>query len=334
MKRVSAPGRVNLIGDHTDHTGGLVFPMAIDRGTTIRFVPSPDRTVMFTSDAADGTVAFGVDDPFDPAMLPEWGRYIAAIASLVPDPSPLRGTVTTTIPVGAGLSSSAALGVACALAFGSDATPTDLALLTQRAERLATGVPTGIMDQLCIATARAGHATLIDCHELSVEHVPVPDDIAIVVRFVAHRTLEGSSYGERVAQCLQAERLIGPLRSATIDDVESIDDPIIRMRARHVVTENERVGLFVDALRRGHNTVAGRLMVGSHLSLTEDFEVSNDRMNAAVRAALDTPGVLGARMTGGGFGGCIVALCEPDSPIEGWRVRPADAAGHLDDDTM
>lgn len=334
MSRVRAPGRVNLIGDHTDYTGGLVFPMAIDRHTTIDHEPDPDGIVSLESDALAGTVTFAINADFDPSLEPAWGRHVAAVASLIEGATAIRGTITTTIPVGAGLSSSAALGVACALALGATEQPNELALLAQRGEHLATAVPTGIMDQLCITSARAGHATMIDCHDLTIDHVPVPDDIEIVVRFIAHRTLEGSGYGERVGECASAERLIGPLRSASLDEVETITDPIIKKRARHVVSENERVKLFVEALRRGQHTVAGRLMTASHLSLANDFEVSTTAMDDAVTAALATPGVFGARMTGGGFGGCIVALCAPGSPLEGWRVRPSGAAGHIGDDTM
>ena len=328
MKHVRAPGRVNLIGDHTDYTGGLVFPMAIDRYTTISYEHTGD-SVHLTSDDELGVVHVGLHDEFDKSMEPRWGRYVASVASLIDAPQALRGNVTTTIPVGAGLSSSAALEISCALAMGSTLAPRDLALMTQRAEQLATGVPTGIMDQLCIASARNGHGTLIDCHTLDITHIPIPDEVDIVVQFIAHRTLEGSEYATRVAECAAAESVIGPLRAADISDVENITDDIIRARARHVVSENERVRQFTDALARGHYTAAGRLMVGSHQSLTRDYATSTSQMDAAVDAAINTEGVFGARMTGGGFGGCIVALCTPESSLPGWRVRPSGAAAHL-----
>ena len=332
MKKVQAPGRVNLIGDHTDYTGGLVFPMAINRYTTITY-KTCEGVSSFVSDAEEGQIDVAPGAPFDATFAPAWGRYITAVASLLPPTSPIRAHIETTIPVGAGLSSSAALEVAVALALGAIMTPTELALLTQRAEQLATGVPTGIMDQLCIASAKHGHGTLIDCQTLEIVHAPIPDDIKIVVQFIAHRTLVGSEYGDRVAECSRAEDLIGPLREAHLDDVEHLTDDVLRRRARHVVTENERVRQFVDALSRGNYTAAGRLMVGSHQSLARDFETSTDQMNAAVQAALDTPGVFGARMTGGGFGGCIVALCAPSSPLEGWHVTPSDGARHYPPET-
>ena len=322
MTTVSVPGRVNLIGDHTDYTGGLVFPIAIDRATTIECEPTPG-IVHLVSDDQPGIVEFDPNASFDAGIQPSWGRYPAAVASLLEEPRGFTGRISSTIPVGAGLSSSAALEIASALAFGADMSALDLALLTRRAEHLATGVPTGIMDQLCIASARENHGMLIDCDSLEVRHVPIDPDVVFVVRFVAHRTLEGSEYATRVHECSLAEDVIGPLRLADPETTETIDDPVIRSRARHVTSENERVRAFVDALGRGNLTAAGRLMTGSHHSLARDYETSTAAMDQAVREACDTPGVFGARMTGGGFGGCIVAMCEPSSPLDGWRVRPS-----------
>lgn len=321
MRRAVAPGRVNLIGDHVDYTGGLVLPMAIDMSTVIRFEPSD--VVRLRSHDEDGEVSFRPGDAFDASLTPRWGRYVAAVGSLVDAPQGFTGDVSTTLPVGAGLSSSAALEIAAALAFGFGGNATELALLCQRAEHLATGVPTGIMDQLSIAAARAGHATLIDCNDLAVTHVPIPDDVTVLVRFVAHRTLVGSEYAERVAECASAEREIGPLRHASVDDTERIADPIIRSRARHVVTENERVARFAEALSAGDLVTAGRLMTESHRSLARDYAVSTPAMDDAVAELLATDGVFGARMTGGGFGGCVVALCRTNVEGAGWRVSPS-----------
>jgi galactokinase len=194
---VRAPGRVNLIGDHTDYTGGLVFPMAIDRWTEISY-EIVDAVTTLTSADETGTVTFPKDAQFDAAFSPRWGRYVLAVATQMKLARSINGHITTTIPVGAGLSSSAALEMAVALALGSKHSSQDLALLGQRAEQIATGVPTGIMDQLCIASAREQHGTLIDCHTLNVQHIPIPEDIEIVVQFIAHRTLEGSEYADRV----------------------------------------------------------------------------------------------------------------------------------------
>ena len=184
--RVHAPGRVNLIGEHTDYTGGLVFPMAIDRGTTVSFVPTASR-IELSSDAADGTLQLDLPTSLPPsAVTPAWGRYVAAMARQLDAVVGLTGTITSDIPAGAGLSSSAALECAIGLALGFTGSPTELALAAQQAEHAATSVPTGIMDQLCIAAARPGHATLIDCRTLGVEHVPVPDGIAVVVLSLIH----------------------------------------------------------------------------------------------------------------------------------------------------
>lgn len=322
MTTVSVPGRVNLIGEHTDYTGGLVFPIAIDRRTTIEFERG-GGTVRLESDDMPGVVEFDPAAPYDAGSEPAWGRYPRAVASLLDRPTALTGRISTTIPVGAGLSSSAALEIASALALGARMTPIELATLTRRAEHLATGVPTGIMDQLCIASAREGHGMLIDCGSLEVTHVPIGAEVDFVVRFIAHRTLEGSEYATRVRECALAEDAVGPLRLATMEDVEQIGDDTVRRRARHVVSENERVRQFIDALGRGNLVAAGRLMTGSHQSLSHDFDISTPQMDAAVRDACATPGVFGARMTGGGFGGCIVAMCERSSPLEGWRVRPS-----------
>ena len=326
--RVIAPGRVNLIGEHTDYTGGLVFPMAIDRWTTIDYDVTGSGIVLDSADE-DGTVSISLGQPFDAAMTPSWGKYVGAVASLLDTPRGISGHVTTTIPVGAGLSSSAALEIAVALALGSELPSSELAQLTRRAEHIATGVPTGIMDQLCIASARDGHGTMIDCRTLEVQHVPIPTDVKIVVRFIAHRTLVGSAYADRVAQCAAAESIIGPLRDASLTDVAAITDATIASRARHVISENARVISFASALASGDYSTAGEIMSDCHRSLAEDFATSNDQMNAAVRDIRAVPGVFGARMTGGGFGGCIVALCEPDAVVDGWHVKPVSAAHHV-----
>ncbi len=327
--KTRAPGRVNLIGDHTDYTGGLVFPVAIDRFTTIEGDVTAD-TVTLSSTDVGGTVHFAIGAPFDPDMQPSWGRYVSAVASVVNPQNGINGRVSSDVPVGAGLSSSAALEVAVALALNDAISTTSLALLMQQAERIATGVPTGIMDQLCIVSAREGHGTLIDCGSLAVEHVAIPDDIEIVVRFVAHRTLEGSEYADRVRDCAEAESIIGPLRTARPDDVSTIDDPVVAGRARHVISENLRVRDFAAALAGGDFTLAGDLMRASHESLSRDFGVSTPLMDSVVTDLCATPGVYGARMTGGGFGGCVVALCEPATAVEGWRVTPVGAARRLD----
>lgn len=327
--RTSAPGRVNLIGDHTDYTGGLVFPMAIDRWTTVEGTVA-DNTITLTSEDADGVVHLAIGAPFDADMQPSWGRYVSAVSSVVNPQQGINGNVSTTIPVGAGLSSSAALELAVAYALNDSISPTSLALLMQQAERIATGVPTGIMDQLCISSAREGYGTLIDCATLGITHIEIPTDVEFVVRFIAHRTLEGSEYSDRVRECADAEDIIGPLRNAELKSITSIDNPTIARRARHVISENQRVRDFTAAISNGDYVNAGHLMRESHASLSHNFSVSTPQMDAVVNELSDIPGVFGARMTGGGFGGCVVAMCSPGALADGWRVRPVGAACRID----
>lgn len=321
---VRAPGRVNLIGEHTDYTGGLVFPMAIDRWTDVEGERSDRLRFRSADESQDVDLPVGVD--VDDAADPPWGRYVAAVAAEVGNGLGFDGRVSTTIPIGAGLSSSAALQVALALALGFEGTERELAELVRRSEHRATGVPTGIMDQLSIAAGRDSQAMLIDCNDLSIRYVPIPNELVIVVRFIAHRTLEGSEYANRVAECAAAEKVIGPLRSASLDATTGIEDHVHRRRARHVVTENQRVLDFADALESGDYATAGAIMQDGHRSLRDDFEVSTPTMDAAVAELEADPTVYGARMTGGGFGGCVVALCRPDTNVEGWRVRPVPGA--------
>jgi galactokinase len=331
--RVRAPGRVNLIGDHTDYTGGLVFPIAIDRWTEIRGERSQCITLM--SEDESGTVELTTQPAHPHEATPAWGRYVAAIRDELTHQQKIdgiSGTISTTLPIGAGLSSSASLMVAVAIALGFDGTAVELAQLARRAEVAATGVPTGIMDQLCIASAMPGHATHIDCNDHTIDHVAIPEDVKIAVRFITRRTLEGSEYSTRVSECSHAEAVIGPLRLANLSDIEEISELTVRSRARHVISENERVTTFAQALVSNDYRAAGEMMVESHHSLAHNFDVSTPTMNAAVEELCQIPGVYGARMTGGGFGGCVVALCEPSVDIDAWIVSPAGGAQRLDDD--
>ncbi len=330
MRRAVAPGRVNLIGDHTDYTGGLVLPMAIDRFTEVRGTVGGSRVQLTSEDEQQPVdLPLQVDRPQD--ANPLWAKYIAGVIAEMPPPVGFSGDVATTIPIGAGLSSSAALEVSTALALGFAGSRLELAQLCQRAENRATGLPSGIMDQLAIAAGVAGHALLIDCSELTVLPVAMPADVEVVVQFITHRRLVGSPYADRVAECAAAEQAIGPLRQATISQARSIDDSVVRARALHVIGENRRVGQFVAALAAGSIDDAGRLMAASHESLRDLYQTSTPAMDAAVDVLLHTQGVYGARMTGGGFGGCVVALTEPGALTSGWVVRPVDGASVCDD---
>ncbi len=330
-RRAVAPGRVNLIGDHTDYTGGLVLPMAIDRYTEIRGVVTGNRVQLISTDESEPVdLPLRIDRPSD--ATPAWAKYVAGVIAETEPHIGLHGSIETTIPIGAGLSSSAALEVAVALALGFVGSPLELAQLCQRAENRATGLPSGIMDQLAIAAGVADHALLIDCTKLTVTPVALPANVEIVVQFIAHRRLVGSPYADRVAECSAAERLIGPLREATAIQARSIKDPVIRARALHVIGENERVLQFVAAIAARSIGDAGELMNASHNSLRDLYETSTPAMDAAVATLTHTPGVYGARMTGGGFGGCVVALAQPGAVSDGWVVRAVDGAAAFDED--
>ena len=293
-----APGRVNLIGDHTDYAGGLVLPMAIDFGTTIVGQPGGDRVVL-TSEALGGATDIELDGSFDGSG---WESYVAGVVAEVRPTQGLTGHITTTLPVGAGLSSSAALEVAVALALGAVG---DIAALCQRAEQRASGVPCGRMDQLASVHGVEGHALLIDCSTFDITPVRIPDDVDIVVIHSGQaRELALSGYAKRRAE------------------LEAGDE----RRVRHVRTENLRVREFADALRAHDLARAGSLMVASHVSLRDDFEVSTPVLDALVERLVVTPGVHGARLTGAGFGGCVVALTSIGAIDEGWHVRPSRGA--------
>ncbi|HWC12805.1 MAG TPA: hypothetical protein VG455_16470, partial [Acidimicrobiales bacterium] len=233
----------------------------------------------------------------------------------------------STVPAGAGLSSSAALAVAVALALGFEGSAVELARACQRAEHLATGTATGIMDQLTSAAGQAGHALLIDCSSLEVTPVPLPGDVeVVVVDSGQRRRVAASAYQERRADCEAAAALVGALRDASLADVRGLADARLRRRARHVVSENARVRAAAESLRAGDAAEAGRLMNASHASLRDDFEVSTPVVDELVERLKATPGVHGARLSGAGFGGCVVALAAPGSVAPGWRLRAVDGA--------
>lgn len=325
-----SPGRVNLIGDHTDYTGGLVLPMAIDRYTTISGTRTPSKIRLHSQNEPE-IVEFNLPISSPEKITPSWGRYVAGVAAEMQNRAQgFEGEISCTIPIGAGLSSSAALEVATALALGDTSTPVERARLCQRAEVRGVGVPCGIMDQLTVASGIRDHALLIDCHEMTISPVQLPSDVKVVVQFIAERKLTSSGYAERVTQCNAAEEIVGPLRVTNLSSLANITDKTIFRRARHVVSENQRVRDFAAMLRAGDLKSAGKLMIESHNSLDHDFETSTPQMNAAVNAAISQPGVFGARMTGGGFGGCIVILADATANLDGWQVRAVNAASQID----
>ena len=339
--RAFAPGRVNLIGEHTDYTGGLVLPMALDMGITIHGDLGGGSLDLFSEQLQSSLHAdlpIGDDLPTEPA----WGRYVAAAARAMQFADGLSGSIESTLPAGGtGLSSSSALTSAAFLAFGAldgdapDAAADlarrkEVAELARITEAEASGVLSGIMDQLISITAVEHHASMIDCGTLEITPVLVPDDVEVIVFHSGQpRMLADSAYNERRASCAAIEALIGPLRTATPLDVEGLEDPVLRRRGRHVVSENQRVRDFVAALRAGDLEGCGALLADGHRSLSEDYETSTpvvDEIQARVSAM---PGVYGARMVGGGFGGSLVAMVEPGTEIDvdTWAIRARPGAG-------
>ena len=330
--RARAPGRVVLIGDHTDYMGGLVLPMAIDLGTEV-VGERGGAAVTLTSEHFGDSVTLGLPVTHPERTRPEWGRYAAGVVAEFAPATGLTATIRSTVPVGGGLSSSAALEVAVALAIGATDDPLTLARRCRRAEQAATGVPCGIMDQLCSSAGVAGHALLIDCATEEVTPVAVPEELAVwVVDSGQPRRLAESGYARLRAEAEAAAELIGPLPTAPTDAIENLADDTLRRRARHVRTECVRVIDFAAALRAGDLGAAGELVTASHRSLRDDAEVSTSTLDALVDTLVRTPGVLGARLTGAGFGGSVVALAGPDVDLSSAgrgarRVRASGGAG-------
>ena len=308
-----APGRVNLIGGHVDYHEGPVIATALKLGVTCAFSLRADGRVVVRSDGFEGVVDVAADGTDDPAAVtPRWGRLVAAVvtalARLDRPPIGIDAVMTSNVPAGCGLSSSAAFEVATALALVEagdvHVAPLDLARACQAAELAATGVPCGIQDQVASIAGARGAAVLLDCRSLSVTTIPIPADASVVVvdSGVA-RTLEASPWAARRAESFADAESVGVavLRDATVEQVAD------RPRARHVVEEIDRVWRFATALHDGDLATAGALMVASHASSRDLFESSVPELDLLVELLVDS-GAYGARLTGGGFGGCVVAL--------------------------
>lgn len=329
---VRSPGRVNLIGEHTDYNDGFVFPMSIEPQVMIVFRSRQDQTVRLATTIYPGQIAEFSLDSISRGQ-PKWANYSKGAAAM------LRGAgftltgmdamISNTLPVGGGLSSSAALEVGTARAMlalqGQQIDVDRLALLMQKAEHEYALVPCGIMDQMIVASGKVGHAMLLDCRDLSKRFVALDGNelrVVIVNSMVKHE-LSGGEYAERRRQCeegvryfQQSDPKIKALRDVTMKQVESakgaLSDVVFR-RCRHVVGENARTSDYAVLLGQKKYEPAGELMVQSHNSLRDDYEVSVPELDYLVEQAMTVKGIYGARMTGGGFGGCIVALCQPRS---------------------
>ncbi len=318
---VRAPGRVNLIGEHTDYNDGFTLPMALPFDTVLAVSDDGDPGTGRITIVSDGFGEVEFDPAADPRATEPWARYIAGAAHLLAEhgvpTGGWRATVDTDIPTGASLSSSAAIEVATITALlaraGTSWAPIDVARLGRRVENEVVGIPSGIMDQFISAGAVEGHASLMDCRALTLTPTRLPDSVVVAVMDSGtRRKLAEAAYGERRASCRRAADALGvdALRDVTVEQVATISDPIDRRRAHHVVTENRRTLDGVDALAHNDTARFGSLMTESHISLRDDFEVSGPGLDAIVTAAGAAPGCLGARMTGGGFAGCAVALVD------------------------
>ncbi len=337
-----APGRVNLIGEHTDYNDGFVLPAAIDLAAWVAAAPRTDRTLRILAVDLDARLEVALDDP-DPRPAGDWSDYARGVAVELQRAGHRLGgadvAIASDVPIGAGLSSSAALEVGVATALldvaAIDLDPLAIALLCQAAENRFVGARCGIMDQFASCHGRAGHALHLDCRTLGARAVRVPDEVAIVVcdSKVAHALASGA-YNERRASCEEAVRILArgrpeirALRDLTPAELEARRDELSEVtyrRCRHVVTENARVGDLVAALEARALQRVGELLVASHASLRDDYEVSCTELDFLVETALAQPGVHGSRMMGGGFGGSTISLVRADAA--GSLVGALDAA--------
>lgn len=331
----AAPGRVNLIGEHTDYNDGYVLPMAIDRAVVMAAVPRDDQQVRLWS------VNFGQEAEFSLHEITRdsqasWSNYVRGIAWVLQKAGyPLRGmdaVIVGDVPIGAGLSSSAAIETVAAYIFerlsGFSLTGPERARLCQQAENEFVGMRCGIMDQFVASLGQRDHALFIDCRDLHFRHVPLPEGVAIAVCDThVSRDLVSSAYNTRRAECEQGAQLLGvrALRDVSLrtfqEKERGLPEPI-RRRCRHVISENERVLRAMEALERGDVQTAGALINESHESLRDDYEVSCKELDVMVAAARAVEGVYGARMTGAGFGGCTVNLVAAEA-VEAFRRRVA-----------
>ena len=328
-----APGRVNLIGEHTDYSGGLVMPAAIDLFTWAAIRPRRDRTICAYSKTMDEAREFPLDRAEPEAG---WGRYLQGVAMALADAGyAVAGAnllIDSDVPLGSGLSSSAALemvlGLALAAESGHQIEKTHLATICRQAENRYVGVQCGIMDQMAAACGQPGHVLMIDCESLACTPLPLPPDVRIVVANTMVRHTHGTGeYNHRREELEAGLRALGDgaalaqPRHVTVEQVEAADIPeVLRKRVRHVVTENTRVEQAAAALTNSDFSLLARLMAQSHQSLRDDYEVSCPELDAMVEAARHAPGVRGTRMTGGGFGGCTVSLVD-ESEVDAFKVH-------------
>ncbi|WP_430780777.1 galactokinase [Actinoplanes sp. G11-F43] len=322
----AAPGRVNLIGEHTDYNDGFVLPFALPQRTVAAAGPSPDGTWSVCSTLAPEPVTFGVTEPGE---VTGWGAYVAGVVWALQDAGfevpPARIALASDVPLGSGLSSSAALESAVLTALidlgGLDVPLERRPAIAQRAENVYVGAPTGILDQSASIRCQEGQALFLDCRSYQIEQIPFDlagQGLAILVinSNAPHQHVDGE-YGARRKSCEAAAEALGvkALRDVAVADLDRamdrLGDEVLQRRARHIITENQRVLDTVELLRAGRVRDIGPLLTASHASMRDDFEITVDQVDTAVEAAL-AAGAYGARMTGGGFGGCVLALIDAD----------------------
>jgi galactokinase len=338
-----APGRVNLIGEHTDYNLGFVFPIALEMACYIAIAPATHGKLKVYSRDVNSEFALPVATISEAKPLGNWTDYVVGVArELVRDAVPLEASdlyIASDVPAGSGLSSSAAIEVSTAFALlGSRKLgPLEIARLAQRAESQFVGMPCGIMDQYASVFGREGSAIQIDCRSLEREYVTLPGDVRIIaVNSLVKHELGTSAYRHRVAECRQAVEAIQKthpevqsLRDVTPEIFEAVKDTIPevpRRRARHVISDSQRV-LQLGAAARAHDLRAmGKLFVASHRSMKDDYEITSEEIDFLVDSAMEIPGVYGSRMTGGGFGGCTVNLVAPEA-VPFFRIALTTAYG-------
>jgi galactokinase len=336
-----APGRVNLIGEHTDYNLGFVFPIALEMACYIAIAPAKHEKLRIFSRDFDSDFEIGIEQIANAKPTGEWSDYVIGVAQLLTaagfaiDSSDLY--IASEVPVGSGLSSSASLEIASAFAMlGSrKMPPLEIAKLGRRAETEFVGMPCGIMDQYASVFGRKGAAIQIDCRSLQHEYVTLPGDMRILaVNSMVKHELGTSAYRERVAECQTAvsgiqafDKTVESLRDVSLAFFEQIQNSIPavpRRRARHVISDTQRVLDLAAAARSGNIPEMGRLFIASHRSMQYDYEISCEEIDFLVDTAIKIPGVYGARMTGGGFGGCTVNLVAPHA-VDEFRQRLASA---------
>ncbi|NMO50326.1 galactokinase [Actinoplanes sp. TBRC 11911] len=338
----AAPGRVNLIGEHTDYNEGFVLPFALPQRTVAAVGPAPAGEWTVSSTFADEPVSFGITEPGE---VTGWASYPAGVVWALReagfDVPGARIALSSEVPVGSGLSSSAALESAVLTAL-TDLGGLDLPLekrpaLAQRAENAYVGAPTGILDQSASMRCQPGRALFLDCRTYEVEQIPFDLAAAGLAMLVInsnapHQHVDGE-YGARRKSCEDAARILGvrALRDVTPDDLDAalarLDDDVMRRRVRHIVTEDQRVLDTVALLKAGRPREIGPLLTASHASMRDDFEITVAQVDVAVEAALSA-GAYGARMTGGGFGGCVLALIDTDRAADTIKAVETAYAGH------